>query len=121
MMQTNPLRRPFVLLAASTRDAYSYSYYGARNWLACCELLLDRGWHPIEADAILRSCLTRFAADGRENARAKATATDLARLLEAQHDLQATIDTLVENINVPADGRPVKLPSRNALRLVWSR
>src|SRR5437762_6059964 len=120
MMQTNPLLTPVALLAGSTRDAYSYSYYGARNWLACCELLLERGYHPIEADAILRSCLTRFAADGRQNAHAKATATDLARLLDAHHDLQATIDELVENINFPAD-EPVKLASRHALRLVWSR
>jgi len=120
MTQTNPLQTPVARLAASTRDAYSFDAYGARNWLACCALLLDRGYHPIEADAILRSVFTRFAADGRQHARAKATALDLARLLDAQHDLRSTIDELIENINFPVD-EPVTLASRKALRLVWSR
>jgi len=120
MATTNPLLTPTALLAGSTRDAYSFSYYGAKNWLACCDLLLTTGYHPIEADAILRSVFTRLAADGRANSRAKATPGDLSRFLSTVNDLQATIDELVENINFPAD-EPVKLTSRATLRLVWSR
>lgn len=85
-------------------------------------MLLADGYHPIEADAILRSKITRLAADDRANADAKATAIDLQDFLASWDDDEKRewIDECIVNINF-AEPEPVKLNSREALRLVWSR
>lgn len=120
LTNTNRELSPARELAATTQDAYSYRTYGTKHWLACCEYLLGEGYHPIEADAILRSKLMRFAADGRESARARATVSDLAMLLTTMRadELTEWINECVVNINFP---QLEKLHSRDVLRLAYSR
>jgi hypothetical protein len=89
-------------LAETTRDAYSFRYYGAREWRRCCDLLIGRGYHYIEADAILRSKLTRLAADVTER-NGFATSELLAKLLDSMTpaDLVDWIGDCVIAINFP--------------------
>jgi hypothetical protein len=48
-------------LAKRTKDAWSVRYYA--SWAAVAKALLQRSYTPIAAEAILRSKLTRWAAD----------------------------------------------------------
>lgn len=121
MVNTNRVLGPAAELAQSTSDAYSFNYYGAKNWLACVEMLFARDYNSIEVEGIMRSVFTRYAYDGRERARAKGTAADLARLMDEQSggpmQLRDYIDDIVAETMQP---EPVKLNSRDALRLVKS-
>lgn len=103
-------------------DAYSFSYYGARNWQACIDMLFRRGYNAIEVECIMRSKLTRLAADGRIPMSARfAAPRDLARLLDSLgSECQSIVDDYVLGIMTEGDA-PAPRPSRGALRLVWSR
>jgi hypothetical protein len=61
-------RTAAVAMADKTSDAYMADNYG-KSWVACANLLLDRGYSPEETEAILRSKHMRWADDsqGRGN------------------------------------------------------
>lgn len=67
-------------LAEKTSDAYSYDRYA--SWGACAAILLRRGFSEKEAEAILRSKWTRWAADSSEKPYGRATSNDLASFLD---------------------------------------
>lgn len=71
-------------LAARTSDAYSASRYA--SWEAVARALLGRGFTPLAVEAILRSKLTRWAADASSAAHGRATANDLLRFIDRQPD-----------------------------------
>lgn len=64
-------------IADQTREAYSFDTYGAAEWLACAQLLMDRNFTAEEAKWVLESKLTRWAADAHG-----ATAKGLAAFLD---------------------------------------
>lgn len=66
-------------LAERTEDAWSWGRY--RSWAACARLLLARGYSDREAEAILRSKWTRWAADRAERDDG-ATSVHLMNLLD---------------------------------------
>lgn len=63
------------------QDAYSFSAYGSKNWLACIEMLAARGYDIRQVEAILRSKWSRWAADAHQG-RGNATASDLERFID---------------------------------------
>lgn len=67
------------LLAAETADAYSAHRY--RSWRAVCAALLARYTYK-QAEEILRSKFTRWAADASAAGEGKATVADLLNLLD---------------------------------------
>lgn len=67
-------------LSAATEDAYSFDRY--RNWHACAALLARRGYTAAEAECILRSKWTRWAADQSAAPYGRATSADLDRFLQ---------------------------------------
>jgi hypothetical protein len=72
-------------LAALTADAYSYDRY--RSWRSCARMLLTAGYGEPEAEAILRSKWTRWAADAVESPRkpyGRATGRDLLAFVRRQ-------------------------------------
>ena len=78
---TRPMTRADIdRLAASTEDAYSFDRY--RNWHACAALLAHRGYTFAEAECILRSIWTRWAADASAAPYGRATSADLDRFLQ---------------------------------------
>lgn len=114
MTNTNRCETPFA-------DAYSFSYYGAKNWQACIDMLIARGYNTIEVECIMRSVFTRYATDN-VTGRRKANAADLADLMDHRsggvQQLREYIDETVLETMMPT---PDVLPSRVACRLVWSR
>lgn len=111
------------LIAHATKDAYSFRYYGPRNWKACAQLLIDRGYNAAEIDAILRSTITRWATDDITTRR-KATAADLAHTLDNRMGgpvkLAEYITGTVEGIREERIEEPARA-RRATLTLVWSR
>jgi hypothetical protein len=87
-------------LAERTADAYSYDNYGEASWRACAAMLLRRGYSDEEAEAILRSKWTRWAADSTNRKSWKYGATtslDLARFIDGLHgDIKAQVAELVD-------------------------
>lgn len=67
-------------LTEATADAYSFDRY--RNWRACAALLSQRGYTYEEAECILRSKWTRWAADNSANPYGRVSSTDLAHFLD---------------------------------------
>lgn len=67
-------------IAEKCSDAYSYDRYA--SWQAVTRMLLDRGYTPKQTEAILRSKLTRWAADFSEARYGKATSKDLSRYMD---------------------------------------
>ena len=67
-------------LSERTSDAYSYDRY--RNWTAVCQMLLNRGYTELEAEAILRSKWTRWACDQDSNRYGCHTSKALARFVD---------------------------------------
>ncbi len=108
-------------LAIVTEDAYSFARYGHNVWAACYARLLQRGYNTIEAQAIMRSKLTRIAGDHRQGQRI--TSCDLTRLLDSIEptELRALVDDYVIGIFGPDEDEPTPAPTAPALRLVWSR
>lgn len=123
MATLNPTTLRAAEYAVTTSDAYSFPVYGSSAWMACYALLFRRGYNAVEAMAIMRSKLTRLAADSRRNPDAHATSRDLARFLDSMHrsTLQDIVDDYVLGIFGPDDTVVAPMPSRCALRLVWSR
>lgn len=69
-------------LAQLTEGAYSFDRYG--SWQACATMLLRMGFDQRQAEAILRSKITRWAADASASNRyGRATALDLQRYINA--------------------------------------
>lgn len=88
--RTESLSEQAVRLAEATSDAYSVDRYA--NWSAVVEMLLGRGFTEREAEAILRSKWTRWAADETEHLHdgyGQATAADLSAHLDALGDTLA--------------------------------
>lgn len=75
---------PAQALAAKTADAYSAARYA--SWPACAAYLLRAGFSEREAEAILRSKHTRWAADESRARYGRVSARDLQRYLERQAD-----------------------------------
>jgi len=71
---TTSIRSTAITLAHSTADAYSADRYGAMRWEACAFMLLSRGMTVAEAEAVLRSKWTRWAADQAKSGRPSAKA-----------------------------------------------
>ena len=67
-------------LAQKTSDAYSASRY--KSWSAVAQVLLTRGYSERQAEAILRSKWTRWAADHSDSEYGEATPDDLVRFIE---------------------------------------
>jgi hypothetical protein len=67
-------------LAESTADAYSADSYA--SWSAVAGALLRRGYTAAQAESIMRSKLTRWAADQANSRDGRATANDLLRFLD---------------------------------------
>lgn len=68
------------VLAKRTADAYSVDRYA--SWAAIARALLQRGFTPIAAEAILRSKLTRWAADMSTAPHGRVPASDLLSYLD---------------------------------------
>ena len=68
-------------LAERTSDAYSYDRYGASGWRGSARALLRAGFTPDDAEAILRSKLTRWAADMGGRRYGRASSRDLVAFL----------------------------------------
>ena len=68
-----------VKLAALCSDAYSYDRYA--NWTAVAHLLLDLGLTENQAEAVMRSKWTRWAADQSDAAYGQVPAKALNRFL----------------------------------------
>jgi hypothetical protein len=113
-------------VAHATTDAYAFPYFGIKQWSACTLLLASRGYNEAETRAILYSRVMRTAADDRQHPDRKATSADLLRLLELPSTAEYLRDNLDEYVlNIIGEDliteTPATLPSRAALRLVWSR
>jgi len=67
-------------LAARTADAYSAKRYA--SWVACATALLGRGYTAQQSQEILRSKITRWAADASSQRYGRATANDLMRFMD---------------------------------------
>ena len=104
-----PVSTRAIACALATSNAYSYPTYGATAWRACAALLLRRGYNLPEAEAILRSKLTRLAADGRRRYYAHATSQDLGRFLDSFDvpTLRDLIDDYVLGIMTEEDETPI--------------
>lgn len=70
------------IVADASADAYSRDRYA--SWLGVARMLIARGYSNREAEAILRSKWTRWAADASPKAYGKVAAKDLAAWLDAQ-------------------------------------
>lgn len=76
-------------LVRSTSDAFSFSRY--RVWSSCVAALLNRGYNESQVDAILRSKISRWAADHAED-KGRATSADLLRFMDShQHDVREVL------------------------------
>lgn len=78
-MKSRVTKMQAAALAERSKDAWSVKRYA--SWSAVAEALLRRGYTPIAAEAILRSKLTRWAADARAR-HGRASAADLLRYLD---------------------------------------
>lgn len=88
MKTTTDLRARARAVADACADAFSWDNYGERGWRSAALVLLTRGYSEREAEAILRSKWTRWAADAASERKGwrygRTTGADLARFLDAQ-------------------------------------
>lgn len=79
-------------LVESTSDAYSFNRY--MSWKACASALRNRGYNDMQVAAILRSKITRWAADQKAYSRSSlATSADLIRFMDAHpKDVKAVLE-----------------------------
>src|SRR5262245_10448041 len=87
--KTDTLRTRAQRLAEQTADSYSHDNYGEQRWLAATHMLLKRGYTERQAEAILRSKWTRWAADmatDRGRRYGHVNSADLARFLDTMSD-----------------------------------
>lgn len=68
-------------IAATTTDAYSFDRYGIRNWRNAARMLLSHGVSERDAEIVLRSKWTRWAADASNADHGNATAKDLEKFM----------------------------------------
>lgn len=78
-------------LADKTSDAYSATRYN--SWKACVKALRKEGYDDMQIEAILRSKLTRWAADHSKNAYGKASSVDLLKYIR-KYESKESIDQL---------------------------
>lgn len=71
-------------LARDTQDAWSAGRYA--NWRECARALESCGCTRLRAETILRSKVSRWAADHFETVQHQATASDLLAFIEIQPD-----------------------------------
>ncbi len=76
-------------LAERTADAYSFDRY--TSWEACARELLERGYSDQHAEVILRSKITRWAADGSTAKDGRATSVDLGWYLAQYPELASAV------------------------------
>lgn len=76
MENNKSIRKAAKELANKCADAYSADRYA--SWPAVAEWLLRKGYTEAEAEAIMRSKWTRWAADASSNRYGRNTAADLA-------------------------------------------
>lgn len=79
-MKSYTIKTQAAKIAARTRDAYSVDRYA--SWQAVAAALLRRGFTPGAVEAILRSKITRWAADYSKAPHGRATAPDVLRCLD---------------------------------------
>ena len=82
-------------LAERTSDAYSSNRYGESGWRGAAAMLLRRGFNERQAEAILRSKWTRWAADQAGKRYGHTSGADLARFLDGMKNLKQEVDALV--------------------------
>lgn len=84
-------------LAEKTADAYSCDRYA--SWTAVCGGLLAAGYTEQQAEAILRSKWTRWAADASQDSGkryGRATAMDLLSWMSKMSDLKQQVEALTK-------------------------
>lgn len=79
-------------LAERTSDCFSFDRYA--NWAAVAKMLLAKGYTDQQAEAILRSKWTRWAADASNKRYGQATGADLERFMAQQRNLAAQVAEL---------------------------
>jgi hypothetical protein len=78
-------------IAEATSDAYSADRY--TSWTACAKVLLGLGYDAPQTEAILRSKMTRWAADFSNKRYGKATSADLKRfMLDSKDAIDREVD-----------------------------
>jgi hypothetical protein len=110
MNRPSELTKQATALAERTQAAYSFDNYGMDGWRGAARILLKRGYTPREAEAILRSKWTRWAADGATDRPrwrfGQTNGADLARFLDLTTDkkqLQRDVAQLVLDTFGPED------------------
>lgn len=78
-------------LADKTSDAYSATRYN--SWKACIKALRKEGYDDMQIEAILRSKITRWAADRSKNSYGKASSVDLLSYVR-QYESKESIEQL---------------------------
>ncbi len=68
-------------LSMKLSSAYSFNRY-RNGWIPCIKMLRKRGYLDSEIEEILRSKITRWAADNSRNRYGYNTASDLARYMD---------------------------------------
>src|SRR5262245_50068851 len=76
-----------VAVAERCNDAFAFDRY--RSWTSLAKMLAGRGYNAREIEAILRSKWTRWAADSSDRPYGKATAIDLASMLDVYEHFEA--------------------------------
>jgi hypothetical protein len=79
-MRNTVIKTQAATIAARTRDAYSVDRYA--SWQAVAAALLRRNYTPVAVEALLRSKITRWAADYSKAPRGRATSADVLRCLD---------------------------------------
>lgn len=103
LTKAQALRAQAVGLARRTKDAYSVSRYA--SWTAITKALLHHGYTPLAAEAILRSKITRWAADASSADHGRATARDLMIYLKRYPDV---VERVLREEGLPS---PMSLPT----------
>lgn len=80
--QSMSVRDQAKAIADKCQDAYSFARYS--SWPAVAAMLLRRGYNAYETEEIMRSKLTRWAADMANKRYGRATSRDLAKFLDKE-------------------------------------
>jgi hypothetical protein len=93
MTTSKPSKRTVAAaIAEQTADSFSFDRY--RNWKAVAAMLLARGLNEREAEAVLRSKWTRWAADAANKKYGRACAEDLETFMNKMKDCDKQIKSL---------------------------
>lgn len=77
-----------------TEDAYSFYVYGAKSWGACFKMLRRRGYDDRQAESVMRSKHTRWAADASGKPYGKTTSRDLERYMDKHPSYFTEVEVL---------------------------